>query len=87
MNYESGRLVEISPWGTGFIQSGDHTRYGFHASMLTPAKSPSASLPTELEDRRVFFRTDGPVVLEVLLESADDSIATGKPAVPHKATA
>ena len=52
----TGRLVEISPLGTGFIEDSAGARYGFHYSMLKTAQCASDSnWRDELEDRLVDF--------------------------------
>jgi hypothetical protein len=34
MDYQTGPLTEISPFGTGFVEDRKGARYGFHYSMI-----------------------------------------------------
>lgn len=58
----AGKLLEISPFGTGFIEDmSTGARYGFHISMLPPPVQPANSL--DLTGRKVRFnvRHDGTI--------------------------
>jgi hypothetical protein len=64
MELLTGRLVEISPLGTGFIEDLSGARYGFHRAMLPSAQTPAHPNWREvLEGRLVNFQiNDGRVV-------------------------
>jgi len=66
-NFHNGKLAEVSPFGTGFIEDlGSDTCYGFHISMLFENNRPVD--PTKLEGMQVRFSlSDGRTVDSVCL--------------------
>jgi len=53
-NFHNGKLAEVSPFGTGFIEDlSSHSCYGFHISMLFENNRPLD--PTRLEGMQVRF--------------------------------
>lgn len=74
MKLRTGQLIEISPWGTGFIEDEGGARFGFHYSMIKNREFPvDANWPETLRDRPVQFKETDGVVVEVLLRAIPES--------------
>jgi hypothetical protein len=71
MDYQTGRLTEISPFGTGFVEDEKGARYGFHYSMI---KGLTSEVPSNwqvlLSDQFVQFKQSRGIVTEVILRTA-----------------
>ena len=66
-NMEQGKLTEISPFGTGFIEFADGRVLGFHHSMLATAV-PRDLWPL-LKDKAVVFELQNGVARQVRFAS------------------
>lgn len=68
----SGRLFDISPLGTGFIETAENRVFGFHFSMLPDLGTPAGKhdWPAELEGKPVSVVMLGSEIQSVHLASA-----------------
>jgi hypothetical protein len=72
MDGRTGKLVEISPWGTGFIEDTFGKVFGFHYSMLAGYEGVSKEdWSLELENRPVTFTAKEGVASNVILHDAN----------------
>lgn len=73
---ESGKLTEISPFGTGFIEFEDGRVLGFHHSMLQPALA-REQWPS-LEGKLVAFDIANGIACHVQLAQAATALRFGR---------
>jgi hypothetical protein len=86
MDYQTGRLTEISPFGTGFVEDRNGARYGFHYSMIRDLKAAVPSnWQTLLSDQVVQFKESRGIVTEVLLQGAGLTASVVSSRDPKKA--
>jgi hypothetical protein len=70
MDYQTGRLTDISPFGSGFVEDKKGARYGFHYSMIRDLKPEVPSnWQTLLSGKVVQFKESSGIVSEVLLQA------------------
>jgi hypothetical protein len=66
LSVHHGKLAEMSPFGTGFIEDmSNETCYGFHISMLFENNQPAD--PTKLEGMQVRFRLGSSQTVESVI--------------------
>jgi len=78
MNSHTGKLTEISPWGTGFIEDTTGSLFGFHYSMLSGYAGPTATDGSvELINQQVTFEIADGIPYNVTIQKSASKAKAG----------